>query len=285
MVKRDTERAEAMNTFNIPYSLTGDTRFSFVAVFRESTEYCRLFTLPFDMLAICVRENESDPSVAEVLERGERFPFHCNDISLTTCDTPMRYRYTPANEHLCIHFRLELFPGVDVFSGVRRRFVENSPELRREGEAIFAETDPILMLSKCREFALKICHRHWPEQYPFDRNRIQPFRPMLDFVRNRVDAAVGIPAMAAMTGWSEGYFTRTFHEVFHQSPKQYLQRELFSRAAQLLLDPGATVKSVAAELKFSSEFYFSRFFKRLSGISPLEYRKNAFSTRKGQKMT
>lgn len=269
--------------FHIPYPLTGDTRFSFVAVFRESTEYCRLFTLPFDMISICVRENEFDPSRAEVLERGECFPFHRNDISLTTCDTPMRYRYTPGNEHLCIHFRLELFPGADVFSGVLRRFVENSPELCREGEAIFAETDPILMLSKCREFALKICHRHWPQQYPFDRNRIQRFRPMLDFVRNRVDAAVGIAAMAAMTGWSEGYFTRTFHEVFHQSPKQYLQRELFSRAAQLLLDPDSTVKSVAAELKFSSEFYFSRFFKRLSGISPLEYRKNAFSTRQVRK--
>lgn len=274
-----------MSTFYTPYPLAWDTRFSFVAVFRESAEYCRLFTLPFNMLSICVRENESDPSRAEVLERGECFPFHVNDISLTTCDTPMRYRYTPANEHLCIHFRLELFPGVDVFSGVRRRFIENSPLLRQEGEKVFAETDPLLMLSKCREFALKICHRHWPEQYPFDWNRVQPFLPVLDFVRNCIDATIGIPAMAAKTGWSEGYFTRTFHEVFHQSPKQYLQRELFSRAAQLLLNPDSTIKSVAAELRFSSEFYFSRFFKRLSGTSPQEYRKNALSIQKGQKKT
>lgn len=278
MVKRDTEMS-VMSTFHIPYPLTGDTRFSFVAVFREVTEYRRLFTLPFNMLAICVRENESDPSLAEVLERGEGFPFRCNDISLTTCDTPMRYRYTSANEHLCIHFRLELFPGVDVFSGVRRRFVENSPELRREGEAIFAEKDPILMLSKCREFTLRICHRHWPEQYPFDRSRIQPFRPVLDFIRNHIDATVGIGTLAALTGQSEDAFSRSFHEVFHLSPKRYLQRELFSRAAQILLDPARTVKSAAAELNFSSEFYFSRFFKRCAGLSPSEYRKGAFSSR------
>ena len=32
------------------------------------------------------------------------------------------------------------------------------------------------------------------------------------------------------------------------------------------------VKTAAAELGFSSEFYFSKFFKRLSGVSPSEYR-------------
>jgi len=39
---------------------------------------------------------------------------------------------------------------------------------------------------------------------------------------------------------------------------------------QLLL-PGKSVKPVAADLKFCSEFYLSSFFKRMTGISPSEY--------------
>ncbi|UKI34285.1 MAG: helix-turn-helix domain-containing protein [Lentisphaeria bacterium] len=35
------------------------------------------------------------------------------------------------------------------------------------------------------------------------------------------------------------------------------------------------VKEVAGALGFSSEFYFSKFFKRLSGMSPSEYRRRS----------
>ena len=276
---------QKVDTYVIPCPLTEDTRFSFVSVFREATEYCQLYTRPYNMLGICIRENEADPSHTEIVGRDERFVHHCDDISLVTCDTPLRVRFTPANVHLAIHFRLELFPGLDVFSGLKQCFYRNDPELSREGQMIFAEKDPVLMLAKCREFALRICLQYWPKQYPFNRNRIQPFLPVLAFIRGHVDAAVEIRELAAMIGWSEGYFTRSFHEIFRQTPKQYLQHELFSRAAQLLLNPEMTVKTTAAELKFSSEFYFSRFFKRLSGVSPAEYRKSAVPVAGGQKRT
>lgn len=279
------EALEMNATYQIHCPLMEAAQFSFVAVFQEATECIRSYTLPFNMLNVFTHENEEDPSWAELCKTGDRLFMHRNDVSMITCDVPIRCRFTSANKHLCIHFKLELFPGLDVFSGLHRVFIENDPEQAREIQAIFAEPDSVLMLSKCQAFALRFCHRHWPDRYPFDLNRIQSFRPVLDFVRHQADATLEIGELAAMIGRSEGSFTRSFHKVFHQSPKQYLQRELYIRAAQLLLDPGATVKSVAAELKFSSEFYFSRFFKRLSGISPLEYRNNAYSTRKGQKMT
>ena len=52
----------------------------------------------------------------------------------------------------------------------------------------------------------------------------------------------------------------------------------FSRAAKLMLCPDMTVKQAAARLKFSSEFYFSHFFKHMCGLSPKRYReKSVFS--------
>ena len=42
----------------------------------------------------------------------------------------------------------------------------------------------------------------------------------------------------------------------------------------LLLAPDTSVKAVAEQLNFSNEFNFSRFFKRMSGISPQDYIRN-----------
>ena len=85
--------------------------------------------------------------------------------------------------------------------------------------------------------------------------------------------------MAEIAGCSRGYFVREFQAVFGQSPKEYLQHELYRRASVLLLAPGASVKSVAEELRFSTEFNFSRFFKRLSGLSPNAYRNEMLLTK------
>lgn len=259
----------------IPIPLNIQPHFSFVEVFRESTAYCRIYKLPFDMISICTREDPQNPSFAENMETGEIYRFKENDISFMPRNIPARYTYTTANEHLCIHFRLELFPGVDVFSGEHSRKVIHSRELRQRAETIFKEQDPILKLAGCQEFALNICRMHWPQKYTFNFEALQVYEPVLRHVRAHVSAEMQIAELAQLLGFSEGYFSRNFHRTFGESPKQYLQKELFWRAARLLSNPAMNVKSTAVELRFSSEFYFSKFFKRLSSLSPLEYRKRS----------
>ena len=159
-----------------------------------------------------------------------------------------------------------------MFSGGLHRIYENSPSLRKEADEIFAEPDSVLMLSRCREFALRFCHRHWPERYEFNLKKIRPFEELLDYIRGNVHAELGVAELAERMHCSAGSFSREFYAAFRQTPKQYLQNELFHKAAQMLLDPSESVKTVAEKLNFSSEFYFSKFFKRLSGIPPRMYR-------------
>jgi AraC-like DNA-binding protein len=44
-----------------------------------------------------------------------------------------------------------------------------------------------------------------------------------------------------------------------------------SQARRLLAERNATVKSVARRLGFSSPFYFSRVFREVTGITPIDY--------------
>lgn len=263
----------SQKSFHQTVPLENQIHFSLVNVFRESQDFHRNFTLPFNMISICTRAEDEDAGIITNLENGEVFHLHENDITLVTCNLPQQIHCTSRSERYGIHFRLELYPGYDVFSGVRMRVVENSPGLRREADEIFAIQDPVLKLARCTDFALRFCFKHWPEHYHFDEERLDQFIPLFHDIPNRITAELRVEDLAEQLHCSTDNFTRQFRELFHRTPKQYLQEELFRRASFLLLSPDESIKSVADKLKFSSEFNFSRFFKRLSGgLSPKEYR-------------
>jgi len=46
-------------------------------------------------------------------------------------------------------------------------------------------------------------------------------------------------------------------------------------SARLMLQRGQTVSTVSESLGFSNQFYFSSVFKKITGITPSKYKKNA----------
>jgi AraC-like DNA-binding protein len=55
---------------------------------------------------------------------------------------------------------------------------------------------------------------------------------------------------------------------------QQIQRARLDQARLLLADDRLSVKDVAAQLSFSSEFYFSHFFRHHTGMSPTRFRRH-----------
>jgi len=64
------------------------------------------------------------------------------------------------------------------------------------------------------------------------------------------------------------YICRLFRRYDHQSPYQFLMRLKMNDAAGQLTQPGALVKTVAADLGFTNPFHFSRLFKSVFAVSP-----------------
>ncbi|MBN9672049.1 helix-turn-helix transcriptional regulator [Roseibium aggregatum] len=63
------------------------------------------------------------------------------------------------------------------------------------------------------------------------------------------------------------------------SPQGYLHQLLMREAAELLANTGMPVGQVAFRLGFSDPPYFTRFFNRMSGVSPAQFRKRAKARR------
>lgn len=63
-----------------------------------------------------------------------------------------------------------------------------------------------------------------------------------------------------------------FQASGHGTIHEHIQRARLDQARLLLADGRLSVKDVAVQLSFSSEFYFSHFFRRHTGMSPTEFR-------------
>lgn len=55
---------------------------------------------------------------------------------------------------------------------------------------------------------------------------------------------------------------------------QHIQRARLDQARLLLADKRLSIKDVAGQLSFSSEFYFSHFFRHSTGMTPTEFRQH-----------
>jgi AraC-like DNA-binding protein len=81
-----------------------------------------------------------------------------------------------------------------------------------------------------------------------------------------------VAELAHETGVSRAALARRFHELVGEPPVAFLTNWRIALAADLLLEPGATIGSVAQQVGYGSPFALSTAFKRLRGVSPQQHR-------------
>ena len=94
----------------------------------------------------------------------------------------------------------------------------------------------------------------------------------LRLLQDHPDRAWTIATLAAEVGSSRAALARRFTELVGQPPMAYLTEWRLALAADLLLEPGATIGSVASRVGYGSPFALSAAFKRVRGISPRDHR-------------
>ena len=85
---------------------------------------------------------------------------------------------------------------------------------------------------------------------------------------------IPIPQIARECSISESLFRSLFRECFGVSPVQYRNQMRIRRSRQLLQDHDCTVLEAALAVGFKSESYFSRIYKKNTGVSPKNDERN-----------
>jgi AraC-like DNA-binding protein len=84
-----------------------------------------------------------------------------------------------------------------------------------------------------------------------------------------------VATLAGQIGVSRATLARRFAELVGEPPMAFLTAWRLALAADLLLEPGATLSAVARQVGYGSAFALSAAFKRVRGVSPREHRATA----------
>ncbi|WP_205471960.1 AraC family transcriptional regulator [Nocardioides sp. SYSU D00038] len=147
------------------------------------------------------------------------------------------------------------------------------------GEVVRDAPGQEAVLDRTLDLLLITVLRHWFDRAGSDRpawwlGQADPVvGPALRLLQHQPEHPWTVADLAARSGVSRAAFARRFTEAVGQPPMTYLTGWRLDLAADLLLEPGATVGAVARRVGYSTPFALSAAFKRERGTSPQEWRR------------
>ncbi len=107
-----------------------------------------------------------------------------------------------------------------------------------------------------------------------EQARMDPrVRDCMDFLCHNLTVKVTLSGLADRAGLSVSRLAHLFREQVGATPQQFLEKQRLERARQLLELSGRSIGDIAGDVGFDSPFYFTLRFKKLTGMSPRDYRK------------
>ena len=96
--------------------------------------------------------------------------------------------------------------------------------------------------------------------------------PALAAMRSDGGALLSNEELASLCGISKYYFIKTFKAVMGVTPQRYCTGIIVDKAKYLLSNTVYNVNEISLRLGIEDSLYFSRMFKKHTGLSPKEYR-------------
>lgn len=100
-------------------------------------------------------------------------------------------------------------------------------------------------------------------------------KDILKILSENVSARLTIPEILSSAGYSRAYAFREFKTATGKSIMEYFLSMKIERAKHLLREGDLSVKEIADSLSFDTPNYFSKTFKRTTGLTPTAYKKRS----------
>jgi transcriptional regulator GlxA family with amidase domain len=92
------------------------------------------------------------------------------------------------------------------------------------------------------------------------------------YIENHVDEKISVEELSSRFAVGRRNFDRRFIKATGNTPVEYLQRVKIESAKKVFETTGKTINEVMYEVGYSDVKAFREVFKKITGMSPLEYR-------------
>ncbi|CAN7499684.1 helix-turn-helix domain-containing protein [Neorhizobium sp. LjRoot104] len=111
-------------------------------------------------------------------------------------------------------------------------------------------------------------------QHPARAPSLDPRRlkRVLDFIEAKLGDDIALEDLAREACLSPFHFSRLFHETTGLPPHRYVIERRIQAARKMLTSGQSTIAEIALDAGFGSQANFARTFRRITGLTPRQYR-------------
>ena len=102
---------------------------------------------------------------------------------------------------------------------------------------------------------------------------IKPIKMVKSYVQNHYAQQIKLEEMSEMAGFNSAYFSTMFKKETGQTLTEYILQVRMEKARELLKNKEIKVNDIPELIGIGDAKYFSKQFKKVSGLTPSQYRK------------
>jgi AraC-like DNA-binding protein len=111
----------------------------------------------------------------------------------------------------------------------------------------------------------------------FENMLIPKYEPMFDraisFINENLEKDLAIAKISKQTLIRKSSLYKMFHTHLGCTVSEYINSKRIKKASELLINSDMSVAEISEKLGFSTQQYFSKTFKKVMGVSPIQFRK------------
>ncbi len=208
------------------------------------------------------------------VSRGDIFVINSDVLHSLRTDTYMSYYYLIVDSNFCKYNGLNVsqiaFEGrirdswaISMFGAILRTYTEKGDFYSAKVRAKVLD----FVVYLCEKYGAVISEREKRHDKNFDN-----IRTAIIYIRDNIREKISVDSLAQMSGMSKYHFIREFKRITHYTPVMYINIVRIEMARRLITEKKLSVGEVSERCGFENLSYFTKTFKKYTGVTPSEMR-------------
>lgn len=213
---------------------------------------------------------------AYVKTQNKEYTLTEGNIYLLCADRMWEYRCDGEFEKLYFHFNCEVYNSLDLFKGLNDVFeLKDTDGITDKMKKLFysdSYADFLLLENILQNIVLKFVDKTGSRLNKYcDLGK--KYKDIFEYTEKHLSSKLTAAQICKLTGRREATVNANFKRDTGMTVNRYIKKCIYNRVCRELLYSTLHVNEISEKYEFSDPYYFSNWFKKISLMSPYNYKR------------